>query len=451
MGAGADGRADTAVEFKGVVADTDKANAPVYLKIHGKVVDVTEFKKRHPGGKHLIHHYRNSDATDAYDNFHFGSKKADAFLKSLPVVEQTEGMIAPYKVYGEVDDNEEMLQDYRKWRQSLIDRGFFEPSVLHSAYRVLEVFAIFALGAFCFVNHYLGCGIVAWGLFGARCGWIQHECLHGSFVKSKRLGKMLGNFFIGFGLSTSGTRWNFTHSLHHSSTNKETVDMDLDTTPMVAFYKGAVEKNSRVGTDKFSPTWLKYQTYTFIPITSGWMVMLLWILYLHPRDVIRKGLYEEAFWMALSHVVKTGIISFGTGYNLFASYGVFWLCNWVAGVYLFSQFSLSHTFLPTVDANDFPTWFDYAVYHTVDQDVQSPLICWVQGYLNVQTVHHLYTFMPQFRQPIVSKELEVFAKKWNRPYQHITYFEAWKRLFANLDEVGKHYYMDAMELLKKED
>ena len=59
--------------------------------------------------------------------------------------------------------------------------------------------------------------------------------------------------------------------------------------------------------------------------------------------------------------------------------------------------------------------------------------------------------MPQYRQSETSLEIEQFAKKWNRPYHHISYFEAWGRLFSNLDEVGKHYYMDAMELLKKED
>ena len=449
MGAGADGRADTAVEFKGVAAVADKASAPVYLKIHGVVYDATEFKKRHPGGS-VLNYYAGSDATDVYDNFHFRSKKADAFLKSLPVVEQNEGMIAPYKVYGEVDDNEEMLQDYRKWRQSLIDRGFFEPSLGHVTYRLCELVAIFALGTFCFAQGHIACGVALWGLFGGRAGWGMHEAGHNSFTGNITVDKNIQMVLIGLGLSTSADLWRSYHNKHHSSSNKESHDMDLDTTPLVAFFDTAIEKNARRKGGGYSPSWLKYQAYTFLPITSGTLVMLFWILFLHPKNVIKKKLWGEAFWMGLSHVLKTGIIHNTTGYSVPVSYCIFWAANWVAGVYLFGQFSLSHTFLPTVSADEHPTWVDYALRHTCDQNTQHPLVNWFQGLLNNQVSHHLYTAMPQWRQPQVSLEIEQFAKKWNRPYHHLGYFESWYMMFKNLDTVGKHYYEDAMEMVKND-
>ena len=418
------------------------------LKIHGKVYDATDFKKRHPGGS-VINHYSGTDATDVFDNFHFGSKKAERLLKSLDVVEEKQGMIAPYKKYGK-DDNmnrEEMLHDFRKWRQSLIDRDFFEPSIRHAIMRTLEMGVYLALGTYFYSIAWPLTGAFLFGMSGKKAGGIQHECLHGSFVKSRKWGKLLGKFFIGFGLSTSGDKWETMHNRHHSSTQKESFDMDLDTMPLVAFYKTSVEN---VRTNWYSPTWLRYQAFTFIPITSGIFTMIFWILFLHPLNVVKKKLYLEAFFMLSSHMIKTALISYSYGYSILISYSLFWLGNWWAGVLLFSHFSLSHTFLPTVASNEYPTWPEYALRHSVDISTQNPFVNNIMFLLNQQCSHHLFTKMPQFNQPKVSKELEQFAKKWDIPYHHISYFEAWKLLFQNLNDVGKEYYEDANKLMKEE-
>ena len=174
------------------------------------------------------------------------------------------------------------------------------------------------------------------------------------------------------------------------------------------------------------------------------------MLYLHPRLVIIKGKYDELFWMLSSHIVKTAAISHLTGYGIPFSYFLYWCGNWVGGILLFGHFSLSHTFLPTVKENEFPTWVDYALHHTVDISTQNPVVSNIMFFLNNQCSHHLFTRMPQYKQPKVSLELAEFAKKWNRPYHHISYFEAWKRMLTNLDEVGKHYYKESLELLKEE-
>ena len=51
--------------------------------IRGRVYDVSGFIKRHPGGK-VITFQLGSDASDAYNNFHMRSPKADKMLRSLP-------------------------------------------------------------------------------------------------------------------------------------------------------------------------------------------------------------------------------------------------------------------------------------------------------------------------------------------------------------------------------
>ena len=62
------------------------------------------------------------------------------------------------------------------------------------------------------------------------------------------------------------------------------------------------------------------------------------------------------------------------------------------------------------------------------------------GYLNCQVVHHLFPNMPQFRQPIVSRELKVWAKKWDINYKIVDYNTAVSECFNNLNNVGEYYY-----------
>ena len=47
-------------------------------------------------------------------------------------------------------------------------------------------------------------------------------------------------------------------------------DMDLDTTPAVAFFNTAVEENRP---RKFSKLWLRVQAWTFVPVTSGLVLL----------------------------------------------------------------------------------------------------------------------------------------------------------------------------------
>ena len=51
--------------------------------IRGRVYDVSHFMKRHPGGS-VIKLQLGTDATDAYNNFHLRSPKANKMLNALP-------------------------------------------------------------------------------------------------------------------------------------------------------------------------------------------------------------------------------------------------------------------------------------------------------------------------------------------------------------------------------
>ena len=410
----------------------DNAKNKKWIRIDDIEYDVTKFK--HPGGN-VINYMLTSlgaDATETFKEFHMRSKKAQLVLKSLP-----KKAVGPRNL----DKKESQLLDaFEKFRNELQEEGFFETNMAHVVFRAVEVMALFAFGMYLFSLQgfaYKFLSIVTLGVFGGRCGWIQHEGGHNSLTGKIGIDKRIQAFFIGFGLGSSASMWNNMHQKHHATPQKINYDMDLDTVPLVAFFNTAIEKNRSRG---YSKLWLRLQAYTFLPVTSGCFVMLFWLFYLHPRKIIREKSFEQGFWMLCSHTVRPALMSYLSGMGFGQAYLLHWVSLWIAGQYLFGHFSLSHTHTDTVEADENVNWVEFAVHHTVDINPQNPLINWIMGYLNCQVVHHLFPNMPQFRQPEVSKRLVKFCKDNGLEYTVISYFEAWRRTFANLNDVGHHYF-----------
>ena len=448
--------------------------------------DITDYK--HPGGN-IIKYMEGQDATTVFEEFHFRSKKAKHILQTLPRTK-----IDPPKENDTKTTEQKMLEDFVRFRKSLEDRGFFTPSYAHITYRILELFAIYLFAIYA-MRYNMVASVILLGLFSGRCGWVQHEGGHNSLTGNMKIDKIIQNVFIGFGILADGSMWNSMHNKHHATTQKIGYDMDLDTAPFVLFYPSDLdvtkqirerfditkgddpdiartpELRSNVGVrgitvedlssqviartpepseavsavhanlfdhvlERTAKIWLKYQVYTFLPITSGIFVSLFWLLYLHPRKIIRDKNVSQGLIVTAGHLSR--LLLFMKMGNA-TMYGALWyhfLTIWVAGVYLFGQFSLSHTFMPVVEANENPNWVRYSLEHTVDIEPQNYAVTWIMGYLNNQVIHHLFPSMPQYRGPEVSKELIVFCKKWDLKYTIITYREAWGKMFANLRKVG---------------
>ena len=417
--------------------------------------DVTDYN--HPGGN-VIKYMAGQDATNAFEEFHYRSKKARAILQSLPRTK-----VDPNE--GTQTTEQKMLEDFVRFRKSLEDRGFFAPSYFHITYRILELFAIYSFAIWS-MQYSIAASIVLLGLFGGRCGWVQHEGGHNSFTGNIKTDKIVQNVFIGFGLLADGSMWNSMHNRHHAATQKIGYDMDLDTAPFVLFYPrddldvkkqimdrfgDKCEENVQVSDkiqkqsgksllDKAVKLWLKYQVYTFLPITSGIFVMLFWLLYLHPRKIIRDRNVTQAVIVSVGHVSRIFLFMQIGEASFYQSLWYHFITLWVSGVYLFGQFSLSHTFMPVIESNENPNWVRYSLEHTVDIEPQNYAVSWIMGHLNNQVIHHLFPSMPQYRGPEVSKELIEFCKKWDLKYTIITYREAWDNMFANLRKVGDEVY-----------
>ena len=420
----------------------------MYVRLGNVEYDITNFD--HPGGSVIKYNaYEESlvenldqetiDSTNTFREFHYRSKLALKYLKTLP-----RSNVECY------DRDTMMLKDFDRFRISLEECGFFEPSMFHMFYRFFEIMLMFYLSYYSLGRGYKFMSWLVASLVSGRCGWLMHEAGHNSLVNDIGVNKHIQKMLIGFGLWTSGSMWNSMHNKHHASPQKENYDMDLDTVPFVAFYKGAVEASRRGYAGYWSSLWFRLQAYTFLPLTSGVFVMLFWVYYLHPRKMLVDRDYEQMFYVLLGHVGRASMISYVTGWGYIDSYLFLMLQMMGAGMYLFGNFALSHTTTPVISCDDMDVnWVEYAFDHTVDIDPEEPLINWFMGYLNCQVVHHLFPSMPQFRQPEVSRRLSIWAKKWGIKYKIVGYWRAVWDCFMNLNDVGR-YYFSGCDLRKKE-
>jgi hypothetical protein len=161
--------------------------------------DVTNFK--HPGGSVIFYMLANTgaDATEAFTEFHMRSKKAWKMLKALPQ--------RPAATPRTADPDFAMLADFAKWRGELEREGFFKPSRLHLAYRLLELALTFALGTYLMsAGHPVLASAVYGCFFGARCGWVQHEGGHNSLAGNVWWDKRIQAATCGTRCTTSTTR-----------------------------------------------------------------------------------------------------------------------------------------------------------------------------------------------------------------------------------------------------
>lgn len=138
------------------------------------------------------------------------------------------------------------------------------------------------------------------------------------------------------------------------------------------------------------------------------------------------------WWIAriAMHVYAAGSLSGGLRDLAAAMY--------LSGIYLFWNFSLSHTHTPVIAEEDHVSWVRYAVSHTININPSWWCNHWM-GYLNCQIEHHLFPTMPQYRQPGITHRVRALAEKHGLVYQSLSYWEACKVTWLNLVDVGKEY------------
>lgn len=430
----------------GNAAKPASAKVPTEVLIEGKFYDVTDFK--HPGGS-IIKFLAGSgaDATPTYREFHTRSKKADKFLKSLPSRTATEDELTQARLLSTLKPTEAVPKalsdeakvaaldkDLREFRETLVQEGFFKPSLTHVAYRITEVVALWVVGTYLLLQNNLTLQIIgglSLALSQGRCGWLMHEGGHYSMTGNINMDKRLQEVIYGFGCGMSGAWWRNQHNKHHATPQKLQHDVDLNTLPLVSWNK---EVSNKVKPGSLMAVWLKYQAFFFFPVTCL-LVGLGWTLFLHPKHSLRTRRMFELACMAARYT--TIFTTLAPTYGLAGAAAIYFATFGVACSYIFCNFAVSHTHLPVSGASEYLHWVVYSASHTTN--IKSSWLCnWWMSYLNFQIEHHMFPSMPQFRHPIISPRVKALFEKHGLPYDSRGYWKAMYDTFLNLHEVGNH-------------
>jgi fatty acid desaturase len=417
-------------EFHGATNDSRSEAADVTVAsidadkemiINRRVYDVSSFVKRHPGGS-VIKFQLGADASDAYNNFHVRSKKADKMLHSLPSRPAEAG-------YAQ----DEISRDFEKLRLELKAEGFFEPNLVHVAFRCVEVLAMYWAGVQLIWSGYWFLGAIVAGLAQGRCGWLQHEGGHYSLTGNIKIDRHLQMAIYGLGCGMSGCYWRNQHNKHHATPQKLGTDPDLQTMPLVAFHKIIGAKARGKGR-----AWLAWQAPLFFGGVICSLVSFGWQFVLHPNHALRVHNHLELAYMGLRYVLWH--LAFGH-LGLLGSLRLYAFYVGVGGTYIFTNFAVSHTHKDVVPPTKHISWALYSANHTTNC-TDGPLVNWWMAYLNFQIEHHLFPSMPQYNHPKIAPRVRALFEKHGVEYDVRSYLECFRVTYVNLLAVGnpEHSY-----------
>lgn len=390
--------------------------------IDGKIYDITDFIKIHPGGS-VIKYYANSDATAAFNEFHYRSTYARNILKKLPVIKTEDSIQYP--------KNKQLLKDFYILKNKLIISGYFKPSIRHVIYRILEITSLFFVASLLFYFRILNTSIACliFGIAEGRSGWFMHEAGHYSLTGIIKTDRKIQTVFYGLGCGMSASYWRNQHNKHHATPQKINHDVDLDTLPLVAFHKTIADKIQ----NPLLKLWISYQAYLFFPVITT-LVVFFWQFYLHPRFCLRTKKYYELFTIT-TRIALWALFSYINTWTIKKSILIYIFKTVVSANYIFVNFAVSHTHRDIVSENKYQDWITYAANHTTN--CKPSLFCsWWMSFLNFQIEHHLFPALPQFRSPLVAPYVKVLFNKHGLHYDSRSYFKCLYDTFKNLSNVA---------------
>jgi fatty acid desaturase len=416
--------------------------APIWVQIGTRVYDVGTMD--HPGGRRILLSQANpvdwgwpADVTDTFRAIHGYSKKPHRLLVTLPSREVSEEELRLRAAHKPSEAT--MLKTFRRETQQLRIAGLFEHSIIHVAWRQLEILAWFVWASWCILvpGPLLGywLGVLCMGVCFQRCGWLQHEFNHSSATRSPLIGRIMGSFWMGME-SVSAAWWRQQHSRHHCSPQHLGFDPDINTAPLVAFNTESA-RAVRGGVWRFM---LHFQAVTYE--ISAVTIALFWALWLHPLYIIRRRCWLDAAMLTLRYTIWFSV--FGARFGVLGAFGLHLLTNAVHAMFLYTNFALSHTTFEPLPEQERESWPEKALRRTVDIHshghwLADALVDWWMGYLNYQVAHHLWPRMPQFRQgdPRVHASIRRIAASIPGGKYHVSgYPQALGNMFFNLHRVG---------------
>lgn len=264
------------------------------------------------------------------------------------------------------------------------------------------------------------------GLLTAAIGFnIMHDGAHGSFSNKKWINDTAG-MSLNF-LGANVFMWKTKHNtVHHTYTNIEGVDDDLNARPMLRLCKD----QKRYGIHKYQHI---YFGFAYSLLYLYWVFFTDYKKYFTgrvgsipiPKMTIKEHL---VFWFF--KVFHAGVFIALPIYQLgFQAWLIgFLVYGAVAGLVMSLVFQLAHvvedTSFPVVDntGTTEDEWVIHQLKTTANFSPKNLLVRWFTGGLNYQVEHHLFPNISHVHYPQISKIVKELCEEFNVPYLQYPHF-----------------------------
>ncbi|CAL0312245.1 unnamed protein product [Lupinus luteus] len=396
-----------------------KKPGDLWISIQGKVYNVTDWAKVHPGGDIPILNLAGQDVTDAFIAYHPGTawKYLDKFFTGY--------YLKDFKV-------SEVSRDYRKLVSEFSKLGLFEKKEHVTLFTLTSVSVMLGIVLYGVLRctsvwAHLGSAMLL-GLLWMQSTYVGHDSGHYEVMQSRGYNKLAqiicGNCMTGISIAW----WKWTHNAHHIACNSLDYDPDLQHIPVFAvssrFFTSMKScfYGRQLKFDTLSRLLVSYQHWTFYPVLCVARVNL----YLQTLLLLfsRRKVPDRAFNIM-------GILVFWTWFPLLISC----LPNWPERVMFVLasfcvcsiqhlQFCLNHfaanVYMGPPNGND---WFEKQTAGTLDISC-STWMDWFFGGLQFQLEHHLFPRLPRAQLRKISPLVIDLCKKHNLPYRSLSFLEA---------------------------
>ena len=401
--------------------DLKSHNKPgdLWISIQGKVYDVSDWAKDHPGGALPLLSLAGQDVTDSFVAYHPGTawQYLDKFFNGFYLEDYTVS---------------EVSKDYRRLVSEFSKMGLFEKKghvALMTFCFIAVLFVASVWGVLC--SNSVWVHLISGGLMGSlwiQSGWLGHDSGHYQIMPTRKLNRFVqiltGNCLAGISIAW----WKWNHNAHHISCNSLDFDPDLQHMPFFVvsskFFNSITScfYDRKLNFDGFARSLVSYQHLTFYPVMC----------------FARINLFAQSFILLLSkrtvpyrvHEIM-GLVVFWIWYPLL----VLCLPNWgekimfivasfsVTGIQ-HVQFCLNHfssnIYLGPPSGND---WCEKQTRGTLNIACPS-WMDWFHGGLQFQIEHHLFPRLPRYQLRKVSPFVMELCKKHNLSYNIAPFWEA---------------------------
>eukprot|EP00163_Fabomonas_tropica_P005870 TRINITY_DN1551_c0_g1_i1.p1 TRINITY_DN1551_c0_g1~~TRINITY_DN1551_c0_g1_i1.p1 ORF type:complete len:543 (-),score=148.07 TRINITY_DN1551_c0_g1_i1:264-1892(-) len=429
-----------------------------WVSIAGKVYDITAWLPKHPGGDEHLLLCAGRDATDMFECYHPFTYKPHQILKKYEI-----GTLTSTQFPAFPEDTDGFYATLRERVGAYFElTGKDHKAPLAGLWRMAIVLSVAFVAYMTFNNPNSGAlaTVFAACIFGACQALpllhIMHDASHTAIGHSDRWWQWVGRSLMNWFAGASMTSWHHSHVIgHHVYTNVMGVDPDM---PMAE--RGDIRRLV------FKQIWAHYYKYQHIYLPPLYGLLGL---------KTRVQDFTETFFGRRNGPLAVNPLPWATWISHFVSksswfiwrflfpywyMGMTWQrmlwVNFIAelctGWYLAFNFQVSHISTdaeyPDADAGFKHNWAKHQVVTSVDYAHGDPLMTFLCGALNYQTVHHLFPSVSQYHYmdiaPIIVETCEEFGVKYN----HLPHFkDAWGAHIDHLREMGEqgkvaHVHMD---------